>query len=130
MRETSTKVVSDFCRRIEVTEGGCTQEIQLNIWDAAGDASVHNLAHLFLRDVQVGILVYSINSKKSFEKLEEWLDHLEENNEKFILFLVGNKSDLTRDRAVPYTFGQEKKRNIETCVMFKETSAYNDVASI
>ena len=72
-----TSIVSDFCKRIEVNEGGRSQQLQLNIWDAAGDASVHNLAHLFLRDTQVGVLCYSITSKKSFDKLDEWLDHLE-----------------------------------------------------
>ena len=76
-QEKPTSIVSDFCKRIEVNEAGRTQPLQLNIWDAAGDASVHNLAHLFLRDTQVGVLCYSITSKKSFDMLDEWLDHLE-----------------------------------------------------
>ena len=57
-----TTMVSDFCRVIEVTVDGRKHRIKLNIWDAAGDGDVHNLAHLFVRDVQVGILVYRINS--------------------------------------------------------------------
>lgn len=56
-------MVSDFCRIIEVELDGKKYRIRLNIWDAAGDGDVHNLAHLFVRDVQVGVLVYGINSQ-------------------------------------------------------------------
>ena len=105
-----TTMVSDFCRVIEVTVDGRKHRIKLNIWDAAGDGDVHNLAHLFVRDVQVGILVYGINSQKSFSDLDLWLNHLNESNERegFSLFLVGNKSDLSEQRAVPATYGQIK----------------------
>ena len=89
-----TRIVYDHCKRIEVNEGGRTQPLQLNIWDIAGEGDVHNLAHLFLRDTQVAVLCYSIASRQSFEMLDEWLEQLEEREDKFILFLVGNKSDL------------------------------------
>ena len=46
------------------------------------------------------------------------------------MFLVGNKTDLTESRAVPLSSGQFKKQEIRQCVMFKETSAHNDVDSI
>ena len=46
------------------------------------------------------------------------------------MFLVGNKSDLVESRAVPQNFGNRKKQEIRQCVMFKETSAHNDVDSI
>ena len=46
------------------------------------------------------------------------------------MFLVGNKSDLVESRAVPYNFGHRKKQEIRQCLMFKETSAYNDIDSI
>ena len=127
-----TNMVSDFCRIIEVNVDGRRYRIKLNIWDAAGDGDVHNLAHLFLRDVQVAILVYGINSQKSFNDLDQWLTHLYESNEEgsFSLFLVGNKSDLSKQRAVPKIFGERKQQEIRECAMFKETSAYNDVGSI
>ena len=96
-------MVSDFCRVIDVNVDGRKHRVKLNIWDAAGDGDVHNLAHLFVRDVQVGILVYGINSQKSFSNLDQWLQHLNDSNERdnFSLFLIGNKSDLSEQRAVP-----------------------------
>ena len=65
-----TNVVSDFSKLVKVQDqNGVDQRIQLNILDAAGDASLHDLAHLFLRDVQCGVLIFSIDSKRSFDKL-------------------------------------------------------------
>lgn len=61
-----TQIIADSCKVIEVTEGGKRHKVKLCIWDAAGDAGLHNLAHLFVRDIQVGVLVYSINSQISF----------------------------------------------------------------
>ena len=60
------------------------------------------------------------------------MHHLKESNEKegYSLFLVGNKSDLSDQRAVPETYGKNKKNEIPECVMFKETSAFSDVQSI
>ena len=63
-------MVSDFAKIIDVVLDGKRHRIKLNIWDASGDGEVHNLAHLFLRDVQVGVLVYSINSQNSFNNLD------------------------------------------------------------
>ena len=129
-QQSRTNMVSDFCKIIDVTVDGKRHRIKLNIWDAAGDGDVHNLAHLFVRDVQVGILVYGINSQNSFKNLDQWIDHLNEANEEFAMFLVGNKSDLAESRAVPKNYGHHKKQEIRQCVMFKETSAYNDIDSI
>ena len=75
-------------------EDGTECKLQLNIWDAAGDNNVKNLAHLFVNNVQCGILVYAINSKQSFDQLMDWHEHLINNNENCLLVLVGNKSDL------------------------------------
>lgn len=59
----TTNVIQDYTKLIQVDE----HKVQLNIWDAAGDASVHNLAHLFLTDARVGVLCYAIDNKKSFD---------------------------------------------------------------
>ena len=103
--EPPTKLMGDFQKLIQVNDGGQRHQIKLKIWDAAGEGEVSNLAHLFVRDVQVGVLVYSINSRASFNHLDDWLDHIKEQNEDFLLFLVGNKSDLVSHRDVPTTIG-------------------------
>ena len=118
---------------MNLTVDGIRYCVRLNIWDIAGDGNViHNLSHLFMRDVQVAVLVYSINSKKSFDNLDEWLETLSYNNERenYSTFLLGNKSDLSYDRAVAERWGENKSAEIPECVMFKETSTYNDIESI
>ena len=87
--------MNDFVKATTVeNDDGSVTNLKLNIWDAAGDAHVQNLAHLFVQNVQCGILVYAIDSRFSFDQLTEWHKHLKEANEDVLLALVGNKSDL------------------------------------
>ena len=62
--------------KVENDDGSVTN-LQLNIWDAAGDNNIHNIAHLFVRDVQLAVLVYAIDSKLSFDQLDEWHENLQ-----------------------------------------------------
>ena len=104
-----TNTVQDF-KRVVMVEGedGSDCKLQLNIWDAAGDNNVKNLAHLFVNNVQCGVLVYAINSKQSFDQLMDWHEHLRNNNENCLIALVGNKSDLNDARTVSLEFGLQK----------------------
>ena len=48
----TNSVVQDFQKYINVElDSGAQQSLKLNIWDAAGDQNIHNLAHLFVKDV-------------------------------------------------------------------------------
>lgn len=97
----TNNVVNDFVRTVNVdTDYDQSQLLKMNIWDAAGDQNVHNLAHLFVKDVQCGILTYSVDSRMSFDQLDEWNRHLQEANEDCLVVVVGNKSDLSDARSV------------------------------
>lgn len=111
-------------------DNGVVTPLKLQIWDVAGEGKTQQLAHLFVRGVQVAILVYSINSKPSFQNLDTWLEHLEESNNDFMVFLVGNKTDLEDQRAVSIALGEKRQRHTKRCEHFFETSAYTDVESI
>ena len=69
-------------------------QIELNLWDSAGDANIHNLVHLFVKKVKVVCLCYSIDSKASFEELWEWYEDIKESDEQFFIVIVGCRSDL------------------------------------
>ena len=62
--------------------------------------------------------------------MDEWIEHLEEANEDFVIFLVGNKADLDDQRAVPTNQGKFKQRDVKKCVRFLETSAAENLQSI
>ena len=100
------------------------------IWDAAGDTAAHNLAHLFLKDANVGILVYSIDNKNSFDQLNEWAEHLHDKQGEMFIVIVGSKSDLAANRAVPAVFAQRLKNEMPNCKFTIETSAFENYETI
>jgi small GTP-binding protein len=50
--------------------------IKLQIWDTCGQELYRSLVSSFYRNTSLGIIVYSINSKESFENIEQWLKDL------------------------------------------------------
>ena len=72
-----TDTIQDFSKAIRVTDKqGDGHELTLNIWDAAGDENIHNLAHMFCNGAQVGVLCYAIDDKRSYDQLTDWADHI------------------------------------------------------
>ena len=99
------------------------QLIKLQIWDTCGQEAYRSLINSFYRNSSLAILVYSIDSKESFENLEKWLnDAKTQANPDLKIILIGNKVDLEDKREVPKEKGeqfcQEHKLNF-----FMETSA-------
>ena len=69
------------------------------------------------------LYVYDITSLESFNKINEWFNKLPKKDQYFSIILVGNKSDLEKDRRVSKDEGMQlaKKFNAE----FFETNAYD-----
>lgn len=66
--------------------------------------------------------MYDISNQPSFDRLPEWLRELKQHiNEKVVVILVGNKSDLTNTREIPFYVGEQfaQRHNMK----FIETSA-------
>ena len=96
--ETSITIGSaKFDKRLNVPEG---KEIKLVIWDTAGQERFRSAAFKTIRAVQGIALVFAINDRKSFENVETWLSEINENMDNPCLILLGNKSDLEKDRKV------------------------------
>ena len=79
---------------------GATHELQLHIWDAAGDSSVLNLAHLFVEGTAVAVLCYAIDDQRSYDQLDNWAEQIRDRDGMFSVVL-GNKEDLAEHRSVP-----------------------------
>ena len=86
--------------------------IQLNIWDCCGnDKFALSTPNLF-KNVSIAILIYAINDRKSYDKLEQWHNMLKENSYGSIIFLIGNKNDLEeKEREVTIEEGETFKNN-------------------
>ena len=97
--------------------------VKLQIWDTCGQEVYKSLISNFYRNCSLALIVYAINNKDSFEHAENWLNDLKnQSNPNVRVFLVGNKSDLEKDRVIckeqGENFKQEKKLD-----RFMETSA-------
>ena len=77
------------------------KQINLEIWDTAGQEQYHAIAKMYYKDVHGVILVYDITRRKSFEKLNFWIEDLAAHGNKLEeRILVGTKTDLEDEREV------------------------------
>ena len=87
------------CNELKITLDG--QEVNMQVWDTAGQEIYRALVPIYLRDAHAAIIVYDITDKKSFKSLPEWIDILygifPQNSP---LFFVANKIDLDENRQV------------------------------
>ena len=99
------------------------KNIRLQIWDTCGQEVYRSLINGFYRNSSLAILVYSIDSMKSFRNLEIWINEIKLNsNPNVKVFLIGNKKDLENKREVPISKAKQfyKDHNLN---MFFEASA-------
>ena len=66
-------------------------KIRIQIWDTCGQEIYHSITRSFYRDTSLAIIVYDVESKKSFENLDEWIKVLKKETILDIpFFIVGN----------------------------------------
>ena len=82
--------------------------LKLQIWDMCGNENYRSVLLNLYRNASLGILVYSVTSRESFNNLEKWITELK----KYAfpgskIFLLGNKCDDEEYREVSYEEGKE-----------------------
>ena len=73
---------------------------RINLWDTAGQEKYHSLTKIFLKETKIAFLVYAINDKLSFEKLDFWYKIVKESCDDAILAIIGNKKDLYEEEQI------------------------------
>jgi len=81
--------------------------LKLQIWDTSGMESFISITRSYYRESVGALLVYDITNRESFENLKVWLQAAREANEKLLILLIGNKSDLKAERKVSIEEGKE-----------------------
>ena len=78
------------------------KSISFDIWDTAGQELYRAVAKNFYYNASIGILVYDIRRKDSFEAIKEyWYEQLKEFGEEHMVFgMAGNKCDLFQEEEV------------------------------
>ena len=87
--------------------------IQMKLWDACGnDQFAASTPNLF-RNSELCILVYSIDYKESFNKIEIWNNIINQYSPKCDKYLIGNKNDLEEKREVLKEEGEKAKNDLD-----------------
>ncbi len=125
--ELSTIGVGNLLKKIDIKYEEKSKSISLKIWDTAGQERFKAVATQYIKLCDGILVVYAINDRKSFEKINDWLKDVEEkkNNNKVPLVLIGNKIDLENERVVSKEEGEKlaQKYNIK----FFESSAKSNI---
>ena len=97
--------------------------VRMNIWDTVGQEKYRNLTRQYYHDCHGAIIVFDITKKDSFDVIQKWIDELRSNGPKnIVIIIVGNKSDLTHEREVPF---EDIKNKIGNKYPYYEVSAKN-----
>ena len=97
--------------------------IKLQIWDTCGQELYRSLITNFYRNSSFAIVIYAVNSQKSFDNLEIWFRELRTHaNPDIKTILVGNKIDLKDERQVTTKQGEDFA-NLNHVYKFIESSA-------
>ena len=95
---------------------------KLNIWDTCGDEKFRAITRQYYSNAQGILLVYDITNRDSFDKIIDWINEIRNNAPNdAVLYLVGNKIDLSNKRQISYQEGKNKAD--ELGMLFREVSA-------
>ncbi|KAG5104125.1 hypothetical protein JHK82_041095 [Glycine max] len=96
--------------------------VKFDIWDTAGQERYHSLAPMYYRGAAAAIVVYDISSVDTFVRAKKWVQELQTHgNQKSVMALVANKSDLEPKREVEAEVGEQFAQ--ENGMFYMETSA-------
>ena len=96
--------------------------LHLEIWDTSGAESYRAVNKIYMRNIDIALLIYDITDRRSFEELNYWIQTVKEMNNKEVLFgVIGNKNDLYEKRVIEEEEGKKFANNNNA--LFFETSA-------
>ena len=103
------------------------KDIKLQIWDTCGQEIYRSLITNFYRKASLAMMVYSIDDRKSFIHINQWLKEIKiQSDPEIKIILIGNKSDLEEQREVSYEEAK-KFKDENQLLYFEETSAKDGI---
>ena len=101
------------------------KNIKLQIWDTAGQDRFRAITKNYYKSANGVLLIYDISNLQTYENVKNWISQIrEEANPNVIIYLAGNKIDVTEEEKVVKT-EDGKKIADEFNLPFYETSAKN-----
>uniref|UniRef100_A0A8C4R9B1 RAB26, member RAS oncogene family n=1 Tax=Eptatretus burgeri TaxID=7764 RepID=A0A8C4R9B1_EPTBU len=90
-------------------------KVKLQIWDTAGQERFRSVTHAYYRDAHALLLLYDITNRPSFENIRAWLTEIHEYaQQNVVIMLLGNKGDMTAERAVKKDEGERLAKRAQT----------------
>ncbi|OHT00055.1 small GTP-binding protein [Tritrichomonas foetus] len=84
------------------------ETIDVQIWDTAGQEKFKSLAPIYFRNAAAAVVVFSLTSKSSFNKLQDWINSFTEIvGSSALIVLAANKSDLLGEIEVEMSEAKE-----------------------
>jgi Rab family protein len=99
-----------------------SQNLELLIWDTAGQEVYRGLAPMYYRSALIAIIVYDVTNQETYNSVGYWIHELQTNVEDNVVILVcGNKIDLEDKRVVQFSVAAPAAT--ERGALYAETSA-------
>ncbi len=122
------KFTKDYITTVGMEPYNRYQEINgsnvlLNLWDIAAGTLFTSIRNLFFKGAKGALIVFDLTRRDTFENVEVWLEEVGKFSPDLKFILVGNKNDLRNDRVVYRREGNQKAREIDSCIGYIETSA-------
>ena len=103
------------------------KNIKLQIWDTAGQDRFRAITKNYYKGANGIILIYDVTNRQSYENVKNWITQIrEEANPHVVIYLAGNKVDVSEEQKVVKT-EDGKKIAEEFNLPLYETSAKNGV---
>eukprot|EP01026_Neomeris_dumetosa_P042615 TRINITY_DN35573_c0_g1_i2.p3 TRINITY_DN35573_c0_g1~~TRINITY_DN35573_c0_g1_i2.p3 ORF type:complete len:207 (+),score=23.95 TRINITY_DN35573_c0_g1_i2:178-798(+) len=97
-RQSATTSANFLSNKLQLESG---REVELFIWDTAGQEKFHSLSPIYYRGAHGALLVFDILNWDSLQRVEKWVRELRAmEGPQLQIVLVGNKQDMDRNRAV------------------------------
>uniref|UniRef100_H2YIX8 Uncharacterized protein n=1 Tax=Ciona savignyi TaxID=51511 RepID=H2YIX8_CIOSA len=101
------------------------RRLKLKIWDTAGQERFKSMIPMYYRNSKAALIVFDITNSASFLAAQKWATELHQHiEEKLVLFVVGNKADLSKARKVKQSDANAYAEMIGG--HFREVSAFSN----
>ena len=118
--EHMTTIGFDYRIKSMKLKNGKTVKIQ--IWDTAGQDKFRAITKNYYKGSHGIILIYDITNPKTFQNITDWVSQVrEEASHNVVIYLIGNKIDLSNERNVSIEEGKELAEKLG--LPFNEASA-------
>lgn len=105
------------------------KKIKLQTWDIAGNTTYREIISSYIRDMDLAVVCFSLNSPASYNSVKPWINKItsQNNNKDIPIILVGTKCDL------PLHYNINKFDILQLCnqipniVKYLETSSKNNI---